>query len=687
MIQRSWLLGIPLLLLTSLAPADEGIWLLNQFPKQRVRDKHGFTVTDQWLNRLRSSSVRLNNGGSGSMVSPDGLIFTNHHVASDCLQQLTTPEADLMKNGFWAPERKDEKACPALEVNVLLAIENVTERVRAATANAASAEANQRRKAAMTEIEKQCSEAHAGERCDVVTLYSGGLYHLYRYKKYTDIRLVFAPETAIGAFGGDPDNFEFPRYCLDITFLRAYENGQPARVTNYLRWSKTGAREGELQFVSGHPGSTGRLATQAELAYLRDNAYPFNLRQIGALIDTLKAYAARGPNEKRDSGDLLFSQQNSFKAFTGFLSGLREPDLMARKRDEEQTLRAAAAASPALADARGVWDETAAAYQELSKFNKRYWLLETNAGRGSELFAQARRIYRYSQEKLKPNAERLREYVDPALPEAEQALFSTAPYTNSMEVAVLTWYLEALERELGASDAIVTAALGGRKPAEAAAAYVASTRLQDLAVRKSLAASAEAAANSDDGMMKLARLIEPEARQLRKRQEDRVESVITGAAAKVARVRFAKFGTDDYPDATFTLRISYGPAKGYRNAAGVTVPWATDFAGAFGHATGADPFALPPRWLERKNALRLKTPFNYVTTTDTHGGNSGSPTVNTKGEVVGILFDGNIESLPNRFVYRDQRERSVHVASQGIVEALRAVYGAQRLLKELGVAK
>lgn len=677
-----------LVLLNSvLAPADEGIWLVNQFPKQRVRDKHGFSVTDEWLNHLRSSAVRLNNGGSGSFVSPDGLIFTNHHVASECLQQLTTPQADLMKDGFWAPERKDEKPCHAMEINSLLAIDDVTSRVQAAAVNAASAEANQRRKAAMTEIEKECGQKHSGERCDVVTLYSGGLYHLYRYKKYTDIRLVFAPEAAIGAFGGDPDNFMFPRYCLDIAFLRAYENGQPARVPSYLRWSRTGASQGELQFVPGHPGSTGRLATQAELEYLRDNHYPFALRQVGALIDTLKNYASRGPDEKRNAGDLLFSQQNTFKAVTGFLSGLREPDLMARKRDEEQTLRAAAAADATLADARGVWDETAAAYKELGTFNRRYWLLETNAGRGSELFAQARRLLRYTQEKQKPNGERLREYVDPALPEVEQALYSTAPYVDSMEVAVLTWYLDALERELGPADPVVTAALGGRKPAEAAAEYVASTRLQDLAVRKSLAASPEATANSTDGMLRLARLIDSEGRKVRKRQEDRVDAVVAGAGAKVARVRFAKFGTDDYPDATFTLRLSYGPATSYRNAKGELVPWATDFAGAFRHATGVEPFALPPRWIQRKKAMRLKTVFNYVTTADTHGGNSGSPTVNTKGEVVGILFDGNIEGLPNRFVYRDQRERSVHVASQGIVEALRSVYNAHRLLRELGAAK
>ena len=674
---------VSLLIAAQGAWCDDGIWLVNQFPKQRVKERYGFEVTDAFLERLRLGSVRLNNGGSGSFVSPQGLIFTNHHVASDCIQQLTTPQSDLMKNGFWAAAQKDERACPDLEVNVLLAIEDVTAQVQAAIKGAATAEANQKRKAAMTGIEKACNTQYAGQRCDVVMLYAGGLYHLYRYRKYTDIRLVFAPETAAAAFGGDPDNFMYPRYCLDVAFFRAYENGQPARVANYLPWSKTGAREGELQFVSGHPGSTGRLATQSELEFSRDVSYPFVLEQLGRLIETLKQYGARGPDEARVAVDNLTSQQNSFKAFTGFLAGLREPDLMARKRDEEKTLRAAAAGDVSLAS---VWDGVAAAFKEYAAFYKRYWLLESNAGRGSDLFAQARRLLRYTEEKGKPNADRLREYVDPALPAVEQTLFSDAPITASQEMVVLASYFASLERELGASDPVVRAVLDGRSAAAAASAYVSASKLSDAAERKRLGADAAAPARSSDGMLRLVRALEPEARALRQRQEDRLEATTTEAASKVARVRFAKFGATAYPDATFTLRISYGPAKGYRNAAGAAVPWTTDFAGLYRHATGVDPFTLAPRWIERKAALKLRTPFNYVTTTDTHGGNSGSPSVNIKGEVVGILFDGNIESLPNRFVYREERERSVHVTTQSVVEALRSVYGARRLLVELGVA-
>jgi hypothetical protein len=647
-------------------------------------ERYGFNVTDAFLEHLRLGSVRMNNGGSGSFVSPQGLIFTNHHVAAECIQQLTTPQADLMKNGFRAPTQKDERACPDLEVNVLLDIQDVTAKVRAAT-QGSEAEANQKRKAAMTEIEKQCNDQYKGQRCDVVTLYSGGLYNLYRYRKYTDIRLVFAPEVAVAAFGGDPDNFMYPRYCLDFAFFRAYENGRPARVPTHLTWSKTGAREGELQFVSGHPGTTGRLATIAELEFSRDVSYPFLLEQLGRLITALMEYSKRGPEEARVSVENITTQQNSFKAYTGFLAGLRDPDLMARKRDEQQTLRAAAEATGDTAIA-ATWDRVSAAYKEYASFYKRYWLLETNAARGSELFSLSRHLWRYTQEKTKPNAQRLRDYVDPALPAVEQNLFGSLPITPSQEIAVLASYFTSLERTLGAADPLVKKVLEGRTPAKAAEEYVKSSKLADAAERKRLAQGGAAILQSNDSMLRLVRLLDPEARALRKRHEDKVEAVLTDAAAKIAQVRFKKYGTDAYPDATFTLRISYGPAKSYKDAKGAPVAWATDFAGMYQRATGVEPFALPKRWLDKKSALNLKTVYNYVTTTDTHGGNSGSPSVNTKGEVVGILFDGNIESLPNRFVYRDARERSVHLATQGVVEALRSVYGAPRLLAELGVA-
>ena len=666
--------------------ADDGIWLLNRFPKQRVAAKYGFEVTGAFLDRVQRASVRLNSGGSGSFVSPRGLLFTNHHVASDCIQKVSSAQNDYMKNGFHARAESDEKACPDLEINVLLEIRDVSDQVnQGVTSDTPAAKANQMRKSAMTAIEKECSEK-TGDRCDVVTLYSGGMYHLYRYKKYTDIRLVFAPEAAIAAFGGDPDNFTFPRYCLDFAFLRAYENGAPAATPNHLKWSRTGARDRDLTFVSGHPGSTGRLATVAELEFGRDLSYPFVLEYLGTLAQGMLRYGAGSAENKRVAQEHLLSLQNSLKAYTGFLAGLRDPELMARKRDEEKTLRAAVESDARRKQQWGTtWDEVAAAYTEYRQFYKRYYLFERNPASGSELFALARKVLRYATEKAKPNDRRLREYVDPALPSLEQAMYSTAPIHASMEIAALADYLEILAKEFGPNDPIVRRALNGKSAQEAAADFVQSSKLADVAERKKLAGDAKAAETSEDGMMRLVRLVEVSARELRRRYEDRIEAAVSSSASRIAQARFDVFGPEDYPDASFTLRLSYGPVKGYTNAKGEAVAWATDFAGLYRRATGTEPFELPPSWLAAKKSLNLKTPFNFVTTTDTHGGNSGSPTINAKGEVIGILFDGNIEGLPNRFVYRDLRERSVHVASQGIVESLRKVYKASRVLKELGV--
>lgn len=685
---RSALLFLSLLAAIPFSPvrADEGIWLFNQFPKKRVEEKYKVKVTDEFLLRLRSASVRLNNGGSGSFVSPNGLIFTNHHVASDCIQKLSSAQHDYMNNGFHAASLEEEKPCPDLEINVLVDIQDVTKEVNSSVEPAASAaEANRQRKAASTKIEKKCSD-RTGNRCDVVNLYSGGLYHLYQYKKYTDVRLVFAPESAIAAFGGDPDNFTYPRYCLDFAFLRAYQDGKPARTPEYLRWSRQGAKDGELTFVSGHPGTTGRLATLAALEFFRDVSYPFVLDYVQSLIQALQKFSDESAENKRIAYDNLFGNQNSFKAFSGFLRGLRDPGLMARKRDEERALRAKVDAKPETKEKYGkTWDEIAAAYQEYAKFYRPYFLLELQAGRGSDLFGYARMVLRYAEERTKPDSERLREYVDPALPSLEQRMYSPAPVHPSMEIVALANYLEYLDKNLDVERDLVKELLGGRTAAEAAEHYVKTSQLADVAERKRLANDLAAARASGDGMVALARLLDPVARKYRKRYEDTVEAVLNSAASKIASARYEIYGSNEYPDATFTLRLSYGPVKGYTNEQGHWTPWATDFAGLYARATGKEPYRLPERWIEKKPALKLNTPFNFVTTNDTHGGNSGSPTVNPRGEVVGILFDGNIEGLPNRFVYREERERSIHVASQGIVEALRKVYGARRILAELGM--
>lgn len=657
--------------------ADDGIWLYTKVPRDTIRQRYGFDLTDSFLDHMRLSSVRFNSGGSGSFVSAQGLVVANHHVGSDCIQKLSTAQNDYLKNGFWAPQLSDEKACPDLELNVLVKIEDVTAQVKSAAAEGTpAAEANRQRKAKMTEIEKACNTS-TGNRCDVVTFFSGGQYGLYQYKKYTDVRLVFAPESAIAAFGGDPDNFTYPRYCLDFAFFRAYENGKPAPVPHFLKWGRSTPREGELQFVSGNPGSTGRLDTVAQLEYQRDVRYPNSLRFLDDVIQSLIAFSKKDAESKRRVFDDIVSYQNSYKAYAGFLRGLKDEKLMAKKREDESRLRKAVADDPAKQATYGrVWDEVAAATANLRTIAARASAFE-NAPGNSKLLAIARGLIRYQDEKAKPDAQRLREYVTPALPEMEQQLYSPAPLYEDADAVLLAAVFRQMAHLVGPDDPTLKAALAGRSIDEAARYYTANTKLKDVEARKKF--------DAQDPMIQLARLLDGPAREARKRVEDEVEPVLMRASSQLAQARFSVYGDKEYPDATFTMRLSYGPVKGYRNDKGEWVPPTTDFAGLYRRVTGVEPFALPDRWLKAQSKLALKTTFNYVTTADTHGGNSGSPSVNTKGELVGLLFDGNIEGLPNRFLYTDEQARSVHVATTGIVESLRKVYGATRLLKEIGV--
>ncbi|MFN0103762.1 MAG: S46 family peptidase [Bryobacteraceae bacterium] len=683
---RRLIITLSLALLATLPGlADEGMWLFNQFPKEELKKKYGISLTDEFLLNLQMSSVRFNSGGSGSFVSPDGLLFTNHHVGAECIYKVSTKEHDYIKDGFQARERGEEKACPDLEVNILLRIETVTAKVNAGVPRETSAaDANRLRQANIVKLESECNKT-TGNRCDVVTLYSGGQYDLYEYKKYTDIRLVFAPEEAIAAFGGDPDNFTFPRYCLDFALFRAYENGQAVKPKHYLRWSKTGVKEGEAVFVSGHPGKTDRLATVAELEFQRDVTQPYGLEILKKLADRLLAFGATDAESKRIARDVLASVQNSFKARSGFQRGLLDPELMRLKKDAENRLRKAVADDPAKQREFGaIWDEIAGYVKEYRTFYVEYSLLERAPATGSELFALARTINRYVAEKPKPNADRLREFSDSALPATEMAMYSTAPVYPALEEVVLTEWMKRLIEKMGADHALVKKILDGRTPEEAARYYVRGSKLADVAERKKLTTGAYGVASSTDTMIRLVRLVDAEGRDLHKRFQDKVEAVQASSASRIARARFAVYGANEYPDATFTLRLTYAAVKGYTNAEGKKIPWATDFAGLYQRANGVEPFALPPSWLKARGAVRLKTPYNFVSTADTHGGNSGSPTVNAKGELVGILFDGNIEGLPNQYLYRDRMERSVHVANQGIVESLRNVYGATGILKEIG---
>ncbi|MBI2677809.1 MAG: S46 family peptidase [Candidatus Koribacter versatilis] len=680
------------------APADEGMWLFNVPPKDKIQKKYGFTLTQPWLDHLRMGSVRFNNGGSGSFVSPDGLAFTNHHVGADCLSKASTEGKDYIKTGFYAKTQAEEVKCPDLELNQLLDITDVTAKVNAgAKPGMSTADLAKAQRAAMAAIESECADPKQNIRCDVVTFYSGGMFHLYKYKKFTDVRIAFAPEFGIAFFGGDPDNFEYPRYDLDITFFRVYENDKPVHLDHYLKWSTAGVKDGELVFVSGHPGSTGRLNTTAQLEFLRDVSYPWRLDLYQRLIPKLKAFAAKADENRRIAQEDIFGFENSQKAIKGYQSGLTDPTAMSRKTDAEKKMRASIDADPKeKAEFGGAWDDIAKAMQVQRDIFFQLQYIERGSGFRSELSGKARDLVRLAAEKQKPNAERLREYRESALPSLEQELLSTAPIYKALDVVTMSDALADMAQRLGPNDPTVKRALNGKSPDEAAAFYINGSHLDDPAVRKQLyEGGAAAIARSDDPLIALWRDIDPAARAARKRYDDEVDAVVRRNGALISKARFTSGGAGLYPDATFTLRLSYGAVKGFVEDGrgdvakkGERVPYFTTIAGAYKHAAAhgnKDPYMLPDSWMKAKAEKKIKeaTPLNFISTPDIIGGNSGSPVVNRAGEVVGIIFDGNIQSLPWNFQYEDQIGRSVSVDSRGIIEALRNVYGAEALANEL----
>ena len=668
-----------------LARADEGMWLYNEAPKNKIKAAYGFQVTQPWLDHLRLSSVRFNNGGSGSFVSPDGLTFTNHHVGARCVQQLSTGGRDYMKTGFYAKTQAEEAKCPDLELNELVGIEDVTEKIDAGVKPGMSAaEAGTAQRSAMSQVEKDCATT-TGLRCDVVTFYSGQVYNLYKYKKYTDVRLVFAPEFEMAFFGGDPDNFTYPRYDLDITFFRVYENGKPAHLDNYLKWSPGGAKDGELIFVSGHPGNTSRMFTLAQTDFLRDVQYPSVLKYLAKRIALLQDFSKESEENARIAKEDIFGLQNSQKAFTGYNAGLLDKSIMEKKAADETKLKASYKADPKNANAADPWEEIAHAMKLQSSIYANLISLERMRG-FPRLAMIARILVRAAEEKPKPSDQRMREYRDSALPSLEQQLFSPEPIYKNLETFQLSASLRDTQDALGHDNTDFEKALEGKSPADAAKDLIANTKLDDVAVRKQLYEGGQKAIDaSTDPLIAFIRAIDPAAREVRREFDDKVDSVVRRDGTIIAKARFAQSGFTLPPDATFTLRLSYGAVKGYEEN-GKHIPLATNIGGAYEHAAehgDKPPYQLPESWVQSKPKLDLKTPLNFVSTADIIGGNSGSPTVNKKGEVVGIIFDGNIQSLAWNIAYSDTQGRAVSVDSRGILEALRKVYGATALADEL----
>jgi hypothetical protein len=672
------------LLAAPAARPDEGMWTFDHPPTALLQQRYGFTPTPQWLEKVRLASVRFMDGGSGSFVSPDGLMLTNHHVGLACIQNLSTADKDYATSGFLAAARDKEPACPGYEVNVLVGIEDVSARVfeRVRPGMSATA-ANEARKAALSAIESDCTK-RTGLRCDLVSLYQGSEYALYTYKKYTDVRLVFAPEQQAAYFGGDPDNFTYPRYNLDMALFRAYENGRPARPSSYFRWSGQGVKEGDLVFVPGNPGSTSRQDTVAQLESERDRLLPEVLATYKRRLQVLRAFAAKGPENERRAGAAVLGLENAVKAFSGELEALRDEQALQRRRDEENELRRRIAADPTVAAQVGRAFEEIAEAQ--ARHDARLGELRYGGFGWSKLLSTAGQLVRRAEETRKPDAQRLEEYTDAALPSLDNRLLSPAPIYKDLEIAVLTDQLEAARQTLGPEHPYVKAVLGGRSAAEVAREVVEGTKLDQVETRRALLkGGAEAIAASADPMIVLARRIDPLGRELRRWEEDQVDAVITAAGERIGRARFAIHGRSVSPDATFTLRLSFGTVKGYP-AEGTQVPPFTTLYGLFDRSAGfanQPPWDLPPRWAERRAALDLATPFDFVSTADIVGGNSGSPVINRDAELVGLIFDGNIESLALDYFYTEDKARAIAVDARAIVEAADDVYDADTLVKEL----
>lgn len=664
------------------ALAAEGMWTLDNLPLDKIAKEHGFRPDADWSQRVMRSSVRLAGGCSGSFISADGLVLTNHHCGVGCVADLSTAAKDHVKNGFLARNRSEEIQCPGVELNRLEQITDVSREVKKALAGLSGDAYVKAERAITARLTAACAAGNPQrQRCDLVNLYHGGRYHLYRYHRFQDARLVFVPEKDIASFGGDPDNFNFPRYGLDMALLRAYEEGKPATIKDFFKFSGAGAAAGELVFVTGHPGGTDRQLTLAELAAKRDLDVTGRLVKLAELRGLLTEYGKTSVEAARVSASDLFSVENSYKALMGRLKALQNPALWEAKRQEEKRLQAWVRKHDGKSG--DFWQAIAAAQATLRQIETDFDALERAQGFRSRYFTLARILVRGADQRAKPDGERFAEFTDSALPRQEQLLFSSAPIYPDYEQAKLTWSLTKLRESLGSDDSRVRSVLGRMSPEQLARRLIAGTRLADVEYRHQLWIGGQAAiAASDDPMIVLARQVEPHALSVRKRYEEDVEAVVRKNTERISAARFAMEGTGTYPDATFTLRLSYGDVRGWKESARDIGPF-TNFGGLYERATGVEPFALPESWLKAQSKLAPQQAFNFVTTNDIIGGNSGSPVINRRREVVGLIFDGNLPSLSGDYWYDLLTNRAVAVDSGAIIKALQEVYDAAELTREV----
>ncbi len=670
------------------AQADEGMWTFDNPPRAAIAGKYGVTLDSAWLDRVRLGTVRLDGGCTGSFISGEGLILTNHHCAEDCIAQNSTAESDLLASGFLADSREKELRCQEDSISVLVGTEDVTAKVAAATAGLAADAAVEARRRELTRLEQACEEASAKSKsgalkCERESLYQGGQHWLYKYRRYEDVRLVFAPDKDIASFGGDPDNFQFPRWCLDMSILRAYENGKPARTPNRLRFDWDGADPGDPVFVSGHPGNTDRLLTVAQLELQRETFMPFWLLRFSELRGRLLQYSKTGEEPRRTAEAYLNRIENSIKVRRKQFDALLDPALLSAANEKEQALRKAVAANPALAEASGAWDSIAAAQRVWRDILVPHTFLEGKVAFNSTLFDYARTLVRAAAERGKANEARLAEYTEARLPAVLQGLQAATPIYPDFEILRLSFGLERMREWLGPDDPVVRKVFGNDSPDALANRLIRDSSLADPAARVALYGGGQAAIDaSKDPMIRLAVAVDPAARELRKMFEEKVEGPVQRGQEAIAKARFAVYGTSIYPDATFTLRLSYGGMVGWKEKGQDVRPW-TELSRAFERATGEPPFRIPARWMAAKDRFDMTTRANFTTNNDIVGGNSGSPMLNAAGEIVGLAFDGNIHSISGSYWFDDRMNRTIGVHPAYIRAALEQVYGAKVLLAEI----
>lgn len=666
------------------ARADEGMWTFDNFPSARVKQLYGFGPDQAWLDRVRKASVRLDEGCSGSVVSKDGLVLTNHHCVADCESDLSSPGKDYHQDGFFAPARKDERICPGAEASILQSMTDVTAKVKDATAKVSSADAASARSTEIAAIEKEACGDNRQKRCEVVNLYRGGQYMLYVYDRYDDVRIAFAPEMQAAFFGGDPDNFNFPRYAIDMALVRLYRDGKPVAFSDPLRLDPAGPKAGDLVFVSGHPGSTERLLTNAQLAFQRDYFLPWRIEYQAQLRGSLLTEGTKGEEEARQVDDAMQGVENALKVYKGQRGALVEPTFFAAKVAEEKELRDALAGNPALKAKYGdPFAEVAAVIPAQKRLYLPYQMLEPRFGAGSVILSDARVLVRAAAEAGKPASEKLPEYSVSRLQSTGAGLLAEVPIHPALEKLEIAFWLEKTREYLGPDDPSVKALFGARTSGEIAAEIVASSQVGDRGFRKRMWENPSQVAGSNDPAFALVRKIDAAARAARKAYDAEVTGPASVAAEKIAGLRFDMLGRDIYPDATFTLRLSYGVVKGWNDPVHGEIKPFTYVSGLWDRATGAFPFNLGAKWVGKKDKIPGSTQMDFVSTTDIIGGNSGSPVLNKDGRIVGLAFDGNIHATAGAFGFDPTLNRTVSVSSQLILEGLRKIYGANALADEL----